>query len=71
MTIAELQTLRTNILAALNGTLETGIVSYGLNGKQIQKMNPADLFKMLSTVEVMIGRYTTGSFSVARFRDPE
>lgn len=71
MTLAELQTLRANILAALNGTLATGIVAYGLNGRNIQKMNPADLFKMLSDVDVQINRLSSGGFSVAAFRPKE
>ncbi len=71
MTVAELTTMRTNILAALNGTLATGITAYGLNGRNIQKMNPKDLFDMLQEVDAQIARATNGTFSVAAFRDPE
>ncbi len=71
MTVSELTTMRTNILAALNGTLATGITAYGLNGRNIQKMNPRDLFDMALEVDALIARATTGTFSVAAFRDPE
>jgi hypothetical protein len=71
MTVAELQTIRTNILAALNGTLERGVAAYGLNGRNIQSMNPRDLFAMLSQVDLAISQAGSGMFYASQFRKPE
>lgn len=71
MTTAELTTMRTNILAALNGTLAAGVTAYGLDGRNVQRIPPKELFEMLNIIDAQISRNTNGGFFVMQARDPE
>lgn len=71
MTTAELQTMRTNIIAALNGTLAAGIASYGIDGRDVRNLAPMELFQMLNLIDSQIDRATNGGFFVMQTRDPD
>jgi hypothetical protein len=71
MTVSEMQTMRANVLAALNGTLSSGVIAYGINGRNLQRMNPKELLEMLNLLDAQINRATSGNAFASQFRRPE
>lgn len=72
MTVAEAQTLRTSVLAAINALLTGGVQSYRLpSGNEVTRLNINDLWKQLQNLDTFIARQSNGMFYVSQFRRSE
>lgn len=71
MTLAQAQTELAQVNTAIGNILTGGVMSYGINGRQVTKLPLDTLYKRQSQLNLVIARMTNGAFTVAKFRDPE
>ncbi len=71
MTVAEATTLRTNALAALNGTLERAVAAYSTDGRDLRAFSPSELLTLVSQMDLFIDRASNGGWMVMQTRDPD
>lgn len=68
MTVSELQTYRTALLANLTGS---PVKAYGVNGRNISRMSMKEIREEIAWCDMEIARASTGMFAASQFRKPE
>jgi hypothetical protein len=71
LTTAQLETMRTNLLAAYERSLNA--TSYGIGSRNLTRESAASLLKQLNEVSSELGRRTdqTGGFGLIEFGEPQ